>query len=284
MTTAPIDDLIAVVPAEQQDAVRALIKPVAGGNAVPAPQPHGLFRRKTATLPAPRITDSYVGGHPFLPTTHTWPVSEKTAEPMHFIVQVNFADVPPLPGFPTEGLLQMFVESDDTWGLTFDDTMGLNGFHCRWFSAADLTQPVSVIPTSPIPVPTDTATPVIDPHTPHLLQFDLTHMIPQGGWEHSPNAIAAHPDGFAALETAWDDHEDIADATLDGWDVHVGGWPSFVQGAPATPAGRSSQLLLGINSGDLMMWGDVGTAHLFGDPAALAAGDLSGFWWEWACS
>ena len=275
----PIEDLLAVVPPSQRGALRALVRPVAGGSPA-ARASAGRFRR--GSVPAPGITDSYVGGHPFLPPGMGWPTDERGG-PMHFVVQVNFAQVPALPGFPRAGMLQMFVRADDTWGLTFDETGGLAGVHCRWFDPEDLSLPVAVEPTSAFPRPKDSVTPVEDPATPRLLQFERSEMLPQGGWDHSEADIATNPEGFAALEAAWEEHEDVADAALEGWDVQVGGWPSFVQAAPEPPAGRAHQLLLGLGSSGLMMWGDVGTAHLFGDPAALAAGDLSGLWWEWAC-
>lgn len=276
---APITDLLAAADPADRDALASLVVPVAGGAAVgESPRKWGRIRK--ASAPAP--TDSYVGGHPFLPAGHAWPRDEE-GESMHFVAQVNFADVPALSGFPTSGLLQMFVKADDTWGLTFDDTTGVTGFHCRWFSAADLTQPSQAASAHPIPIPRDSYSPVADSTTPRRIEFTETRMLPQG-WEHLAPDLARHPHAFDVLANLWEDHEDLADATLDGWDVQVGGWPSFVQAPPVVPTGRSSQLILGFGSNDLMMWGDVGTAHLFGDPAALASGDLSGLWWEWACS
>lgn len=276
----PITALLNVVDPADRDALASLVVPVAGGVAAEESPRNMWGRVRKSAVPA--ITDSYVGGHPFLPVGQEWPVGAND-EAMHFVAQVNFADVPALPGFPTSGLLQIFVESDDVWGLTFDDTMGLTGFHCRWHTAADLQQPVATTnPASPIPIPTDSYSPVAASTTPRRLAFTETRMLPQG-WEHLEPVMYRHPRAFEVLSDLWEDHEDLADATLDGWDVQVGGWPSFVQAPPPVPEGRSTQLLLGFGSNGLMMWGDVGTAHLFGDPAALAAGDLSGLWWEWAC-
>lgn len=274
----PITALLDVAYPADRETLATLVVPVAGGAAAgESPRKWGRVRKATA----PAITDSYVGGHPFLPTGQTWPV-DAAGEPMHFVAQVNFADVPALPGFPTSGLLQMFVASDDTWGLTFDDTMGLTGFHCRWYTTDDLRQPVEATSASPIPIPHDSCSPVTDSTTPRRVAFTGTRMLPQG-WEHLQPDVERNPRAFEVLADLWEEHEDLADATLDGWDVQVGGWPSFVQSPPAVPSGRSAQLILGFGSSGLMMWGDVGTAHLFGDPTALAAGDLSGLWWEWAC-
>lgn len=276
---APIAALLEAADPADRDALAALVAPVAGGAAAgESPRRWGRIRKAAA----PEVTDSYVGGHPFLPAGAQWPLGAN-GQVMHFVAQVNFAEVPPLPGFPASGLLQMFVEADDTWGLTFDDTMGVVGFHCRWHTAADLRQPSTATSSSPIPVPLDAYSPVADSTTPRRIEFTPTRMLPQG-WEHLDTDAARHPRGFEVLAELWEEEEGLADATLDGWDVQVGGWPSFVQAPPPVPADRASHLILAFGSNDLMMWGDVGTAHLFGDPSALAQGDLSGLWWEWACS
>lgn len=274
----PIDALLDALDPEDREALAAVVAPVAGGSATQAPRSRWRSRR----TPAPEVTGSYVGGHPFMPDGRQWPVDQRD-EPLHFVVQVNFAEVPELVGFPDRGVLQVFVESTDTWGLTFDDTMGIAGLHCRWITDAELGAGSVATADTPPPVPRDAHSPVTDPSTPRQIEFTRARTLPRGH-EHLAPHVAAHPEAFEVLERAWDDHEELAEATLDGWDVQVGGWPSFVQGAPRVPEGRSSDLVLGLGSTGLMMWGDVGTAHLFGDPAALASGDVSGLWWEWACS
>lgn len=262
----PIDLLAAVADPADRDGLNALVRPVGGG---------------VVSDGVPLLTDSYAGGHPYLPTGMDWPLDEHD-NPMHFLVQVNFANVAYLPGFPTSGLLQLFVSSDDTYGLTFDETAGLVGFTCRWFDADTFDWTLRETPFAFTPETVDRPTPLVDPDGPHLLRFEPARMLPQG-WEHLDEHTAQDPHAFKVLETLWETHEDLAEATFDGWDVQVGGWPSFVQAPPRVPEGKPTQLLLALGSGQLMMWGDLGTAHLFGDPEALARGDLSGLWWEWSC-
>jgi len=58
--------------------------------------------------PAP--TGSRIGGRPYIDGTHRkWPVRGADKVPMLFLGQINFAEVPPLDGFPRQGLLQVFV-------------------------------------------------------------------------------------------------------------------------------------------------------------------------------
>ncbi|WP_341231363.1 DUF1963 domain-containing protein, partial [Nocardioides salarius] len=122
---------------------------------------------------------------------------------------------------------------------------------------------------------------------PVALELAASGMRPLG-WENLAADVAGAPEAFEALEELLETREDLVEALEQAveehgrWSgVHLGGWPSFVQSAPDVPAYGSSRLLVGM-SGGLFQWGDVGSAHLFGDPEAVAEGDLSHLWWEWA--
>ena len=70
----------------------------------------------------------------------------------------------------------------------------------------------------------------------------------------------------------------------------IGGHPSFTQWDPrgwqAYPAADQpgGRLLLELDSNETGGWGDAGIAHLFGDPSALARGDVSLVRYHWDCS
>lgn len=59
-------------------------------------------------------TTSKVCGTPYLPEHAPYPYYD--GRPMFFIAQFNFTELEPLPGFPTTGLLQLFVPDIDFWG------------------------------------------------------------------------------------------------------------------------------------------------------------------------
>lgn len=60
-----------------------------------------------------RPWQSYLGGLiPYWPADFIYPRDEM-GSPLAFLLQLNFADMPPLPDFPTEGLLQLFIESEN---------------------------------------------------------------------------------------------------------------------------------------------------------------------------
>lgn len=59
-------------------------------------------------------TTSKVCGTPYLPEHAPYPYYD--GRPMFFIAQFNFSELEQLPGFPTTGLLQLFVPDIDFWG------------------------------------------------------------------------------------------------------------------------------------------------------------------------
>lgn len=71
---------------------------------------------------------SKLGGVPYFPKSMKYPTvigDESDGMPLRFLAQLNFEELPKLPGFPTEGILQFFAEygggQDDVYGMNFDD-------------------------------------------------------------------------------------------------------------------------------------------------------------------
>jgi len=67
--------------------------------------------------------DSKLRGVPYYPKDRPWPVDVE-GKPLVMLVQINFAEMPSLPDYPTEGILQLYISSDynDTniWGMRID--------------------------------------------------------------------------------------------------------------------------------------------------------------------
>jgi len=54
------------------------------------------------------ITDSKLGGTPYLPKDFNYPTSAE-GEPLKLLAQLNFGQLPSLQDFPTEGISQFYV-------------------------------------------------------------------------------------------------------------------------------------------------------------------------------
>ena len=53
---------------------------------------------------------SKIGGTPYLPKNAEYPYHAEKKHPLTLVAQINFSEVPPLPGFPERGILQVFVD------------------------------------------------------------------------------------------------------------------------------------------------------------------------------
>lgn len=243
---------------------------------------------------------SLAGGHPYLPPGSAWPQSRAGA-PMIFVIQVNFADVPALPGFPSAGLMQWFVAPDDGFGQAFDDDAGLGDFQVRWWDGS--TGAASVPFDAPVPPVVDDYSPVALTE-PHALRFRLAPSLPE--WDGLPPVAQQDPIWGELGRVNGEDAEDAALSYHEfAWIPcyqrrvrsvgQVGGFASFVQWDPRTAPGEkrygqfsavgepSWPLLIELDSAGAWEWGDVGVAHLFGDPSAVGRGDLSSVRYHWDC-
>ncbi len=67
--------------------------------------------KRTETLP----WESKCGGCPYLMSAEDYP-RDNDGRPMMFLAQINLDDMPPLPDFPENGLLQFYIGDDDYYG------------------------------------------------------------------------------------------------------------------------------------------------------------------------
>ena len=240
----------------------------------------------------PESTGTYIGGHPFVNADEdfSWPVNEETGKPLAFLMQVNFAELPKLEGFPEEGLLQWWIlGDDDVFGLSFDkDKTGREGLFVKFYSAEELLKPAAKA-NDPIPneVDVDELGPLFGTE-PFALTSKVTLSFPS--YEDSTiedEELQLFSDAREILDESEDGDRSIVDRFMES-DTQVGGYPSFVQGDSRYGNDRPKDVILQLESifsinQEILMWGDSGNAQLFGDPEALKRGDTSSLWWDWAC-
>lgn len=81
------------------------------------PKPVVKFR---VTKDATTLFDSKIGGVPYFPKTMEYPRGKSEDQPLVLLAQINLSNLPDLPDFPHEGILQFFIAGDDLYGMSVD--------------------------------------------------------------------------------------------------------------------------------------------------------------------
>jgi len=230
--------------------------------------------------PAPQrptqLWESKVGGHPYLPKDFPIPSAPDGRE-LFFLAQINFSDVPPLPGFPESGLLGFFIYDDDLYGMNFEE--GTTPDHFRVLFFPEVTHDTAALRHD---FPTDRQADEL-PHHPERsfpLQFERAEEVAPVSdyrfWE------AFGQDFFQQFGTeAWSVLEEY-DKAVSAQGHKLGGYAYFTQDDPRS-ADDPMLLLFQLDSDQPMdlMWGDTGVGHFFIREADLLKRDFTKVWFDW---
>jgi uncharacterized protein YwqG len=208
-------------------------------------------------------------GQPFLPVSIPYPRDEK-GQPMLLLAQLNFAEIPALAGFPTTGILQLFIpptewyDGDNYQVLYHPDTVAPAQTDFS-FLTSDLYA------DSPVYMEHTLAfSPATEYGGAQDCRFDMTF----GG-----------KDYYEYQETLTEEQQAQLDAYCNNSGHRLGGYAYFTQGDPRED--ETSQptdvQLLQIDTDEQIMFGDSGVAHLFISPAALAARQFDQAYFYWDC-
>lgn len=260
------------------------------------------IRIKTAVKDTPLpLTASKFGGLPYWERTNEYPKSEN-GEPLYLLAQINFADVPHLPDFPEKGLLQIFVEADDTWGLDFKDEKQKNWRIVYHKTISSITA-MSEADLRAMGVKSSSDEKDEDEYLPfekeYALSFEkqLTFVHPNcdDQFDDTVQAIAQEL-GFPVFDGGALDwfEEDDYNAFCVGEDYaqhQIGGFPNFTQ----NDVRRVGDVLLfqmdsemgngedGKSKSWEILWGDCGIANFFISRADLKNLDFSNVLYNWDC-
>ncbi|MFG5380995.1 YwqG family protein [Yoonia sp. R2-816] len=252
-------------------------------------------RNKAAALARPAIAltmakgpvaddaHSSIGGRPSLPADAPWP-QDANGKPMIFLAQINYADMPPLDGYPAQGVLSFFVMDDNLNGCAFP-SLANKGFHVAYHEDAE------ALVRQDLPDGGWEFTPFNDELT--LKGRRLTGQVATGPV--SPNSTAVreltegwYPDCPGEL---WDTlHEDLTAAKPS--EIYYGGHPDFTQEdfrRTGTDPELSEVLLqlgfvLDRETGVEICWGDTGEACFLTSKADLADRRFDKVAYNWDCS
>jgi uncharacterized protein YwqG len=223
------------------------------------------------------VWESKVGGLPYLPLGIPFPTAPD-GNPLSFLAQINFAEMPALDPFPQKGILQFYIHDDDLYGMDFDDGENPDTFRVLYFP--EITTSTAALQTS---IPT---TPYeLLPHHPEM-SFPLTFalkeaILPATDYQFATQFGAGFFEQFGAQE--WDVLDEFSKKN-NAQGHKIGGYAYFTQDDPRRPE-DPMLLLLQLDSDELMdlMWGDMGVGHFFIREKDLRAGDFSKVLYDWDC-
>ncbi|MCC4596723.1 YwqG family protein [Xanthomonas campestris pv. phormiicola] len=229
---------------------------------------------------------SKVGGRPYWTADKAYP-QDAHGQPLALLAQVDLATMPPLPGYPTHGMLQFFIGSDDFYGANLDGATDLAALSAqRNFRVVYWPRPDASARQAEVPLPAADTLP-FDPAHPRAMQFSVGEETIGSSDVHFAQALGRPLDEVAAAYAgrhalAQDDVDEALYEALNRGGHKLGGYPEFTQEDPRKP--RDAQvLLLQLDSDEAMMWGDSGIANFFIDPADLQRGDFSRVAYNWDC-
>jgi hypothetical protein len=113
---------------------------------------------------------SKVGGRTYWTADQAYP-RDAHGQPLALLAQVDLATLPPLRGYPTRGLLQFFIGSDDFYGANLDGASDLAALSAqRNFRVVYWPRPQASARQAAVPLPSGDALP-FDPAHPRAMHF-----------------------------------------------------------------------------------------------------------------
>ncbi|MBQ9682460.1 MAG: DUF1963 domain-containing protein [Neisseriaceae bacterium] len=242
------------------------------------------------------LTASKFGGVPYWLPEMPYPV-DKQGNKLLLLAQINLSEMPPLPDFPTTGLLQ-FLMTRNVYEMNFYDNPTRQDdwrvvYHAEINPAIDEAAVLALnIPYAPqiFDEEDDGGFPV---DTQYRLSFEpaeirigtecigfnqaLKNAAKEVGIKLNKNDLSDLEVLFG--EKAW---EKIKQHTVENL---IGGYPDFTQTDPRDERKykKHSVLLLQIESDEGIMWGDCGVGNFFIRPDDLRKKDFSKVLFNWDC-
>jgi uncharacterized protein YwqG len=218
---------------------------------------------------------SRLGGFPWWPAAKPYPRDAK-GHPLFLLVQINFAETPPLDPFPRSGLLQIFIAADDLYGCDVENQRNSEGFACVYHEELGAR---ALDEFSFVRVAKDTGyLPFEDPLAARALSFALDAMPVDASDYRFEKLLPEIAADEALTEAYWDYNEKPA--------LRLGGYPTFTQTDPRsypTGADFGDFTLLTVDTITGLMWGDSGVAQFFMHEGDLKRHDFSKVVYNWDC-
>jgi uncharacterized protein YwqG len=247
-----------------------------------------MFNRVSFKKGAVERWQSKLGGKPWLPLGSSLPTTDD-GKVLTFLAQINFGEMPPIDGFPTQGVVQFFIFGDDFYGANIDSDFNEDALSLqRHFRVIYWPDANAATPQVAVRIEAAEALP-FDPEVECALLFDAVE-APMSAGDVGISALLGmdpYQIGTEYAKAKGVDDGEVVDAVfdyLDGMGHKVGGYPGFTQ---ADPRIENSEyiLLFQLDTDDDvgMMWGDTGIANFFIPRDNLRRGDFSRVIYNWDC-
>ncbi len=220
---------------------------------------------------------SKIGGNPYFPKNAIYPV-DLEGNQLLFLAQFNFEEMPSLPPFPNEGILQFYISDDPFYGSELNDPFSQDGFRVVFYKKLIKDESQLVTDFSFLrnfmrdPIDTKVSyplkfqlgeeyVPTVDHNFDHLLGEDFFYQFGDKEWE------------------IWEDYNQ----TVRSAGHKLGGYAHFTQEDPRYKQSIALQLLFQLDSDENIKctWGDQGIANFFIDPKNLQQQDFSNVYYNW---
>ena len=228
------------------------------------------------------LRESSFGHYPLMPLDFEYP-KDAQGQFLFPLAQINYAEMPPLDGFPDSGFLQIFIADDDVYGLEFTDHQQQKNFRVLFFEEdqvrdhkVDFSFLDGIMSAESMPV-----------YKPHALSFtSQTDYVGMGDVRQRENPKWEMESLIGLYSVDEDDLFEEAYDTFSADGHKIGGYATFAQEDPriGNPPFDKYILLLQIDTDDEIMWGDAGVANFFIHPDDLAKKDFSKVMYSWDCS
>lgn len=213
------------------------------------------------------LTQSKFLGLPFLPLEMEYP-EDLNGEPMIMLAQINFSEAPPIAGYPTSGILQWYVSGTDwfdmeDYRILFHKNTDVDHHTDFHFLTGNLYR------SSPIT-------------REHKLTF--SKKTEYGGTTDCRfNLNFDGKDYYDYQKTLTEPQQKELDDLFYNMGHKIGGYAYFTQEDPRgdEPGKENDLLVLQIDSGDRIMFGDSGVANIFLNAEDLKKEDFSKAYFNW---
>ena len=249
-----------------------------------------IYRKMTEYTATPMVSfeleegdaglfDCKIGGAYYVPEGEHRLENSRTGEELYLLAQVNFAQIPHLPDYPEQGVMQILISSEDMYGCNFDDGYDQTGWCIRYYETLPERAEKACIHEPDWHE--DTALPMERAVTYRLKPTKIVQTMPFDDvnfWPAADTCLDRELRGYL-------ENDDVMDGLCDMYEEYmcqVGGYPIFTQSDPRS-VDDGEILLFQLNSVKDIMWGDAGVANFFIDREALKNRDFSHVMYNWDC-